>query len=293
SPADIKALYDESFDTRKVLETYYSPLSAFRADSFIFAYPYVQKIFSGDVRGGTLLEMSLAPFLHWAVTASDHFTEAYFACPSDKAIEEVQMWMKNEPGCFDITDILKNFIALIGSGLESLGGVNLGLKKVPLVGSLLGTVTDTVTSLASGVLNEIQIAFRRQVKRVLRCNFMSSNPVAPNVLPPVDCLALSYSLEYFATDETSYSDALGNVSPLLKKGGYLMMYAFLGATFYKVGDVTFPLFCLKEDFLRKTLIEKGYNILESHILKRKTQGLYNVCDVQSFIILKAKKERDM
>ncbi|XP_069077321.1 indolethylamine N-methyltransferase-like [Pleurodeles waltl] len=294
STADLKALYDQHLDARKMVAMYLSPTSEYHVDSFIQAIPHVHNFFSsGAVDGGTLLEMSFAPLVHCFLPASNHFTDTYFACPSEKAIKEVHMWVKNEPGCLDVTDVVKGVVDLLGSSVENLFGVTLGGTSVPLLGSLLGSVTQTVTSVTSVVLNEIQGLFRSQVKNVLLCNFMRSDPVAPTVLPPVDCLALSYSLELFAVDEKSFCDALKNVTPLLKKGGHLVMFACLEGTFFKVGDVRFPAFCLKQDFLTETLIEHGYTIKESHIFERKTRGSYDVFDFKSYIILKATKERDI
>ncbi|XP_078541482.1 nicotinamide N-methyltransferase-like [Lissotriton helveticus] len=294
SPTDLKALYNQQFNPRKMMELYMSAGSPFIADSCLQAVPYLKKLVpSGAEKGATLLEISFVPFVHCALPASEYFHNAYFACPNDKTIEEVHKWMQGQSGALDITHLITFIIGLLENSLQSIFGISLGGETEAVVGSLLGAIGKVLTPVASVVEDVLQKKFRKEVKNVVECDVTSSSPVPPTVPTPVDCLALSYILENFSTDEKSFIKLLNNVSTLLKPGGCLIIYACLGATFYKVDHVRFPLFCIKDDFLRKALVDEGYIIKEFHIFKRKTEGSYDVMDFQSCVILSAYKKNEI
>ncbi|XP_078496403.1 nicotinamide N-methyltransferase-like [Lissotriton helveticus] len=256
-----KELYEKLFDPRKFLQTYLVQDCEYVDDTMNQLFPAYLRIFSsGAVEGGSLIYVSAGPFIHYILPACEYFTEITFASLNDKSMEELQKWLKNDPGAMDCSQEIKLFCELQGS---------------------------------SETWIERQKMVQQKIKQVYKCDIDRSDPLSPTVLPQADCLLLVFSLELFATDKKTYCDGLKNLSSLLKCGGHLILMSSLEATFYMVGDVKFPYLFINEEFLRNVLTDAGYVIEEHHIINRKVQCLYDVTDYTGVIIVKARKERDI
>ncbi|XP_078496052.1 nicotinamide N-methyltransferase-like [Lissotriton helveticus] len=103
-----KEFYDDYFDSRQYIQTYLAQQSEF-FDDLTGMFNGFLKIFTsgGAVEGNTLIQILLAPFIHYTVPICDYFTEIIFASPHDKTIEEVEKWLKNKPDAMDLSDIQK------------------------------------------------------------------------------------------------------------------------------------------------------------------------------------------
>ncbi|XP_078496380.1 nicotinamide N-methyltransferase-like [Lissotriton helveticus] len=259
SNMNLNELHERFYDPQKMKESYLVQESAFFEDTILKMFSNFINIYStADVKGDSLIGLSFGPYIYYTLPACEYFNEITFACADDNSIQKIQKWLKKEPDALDWSHIIKKICELQGSG---------------------------------ETWNEKECMLKRKVKRVLKHDVTSSNPLSPVILPQADCLLLAHCLEHFVTDKKSFCEALKNISSLLKTGGHLIMSAMLEATFYMCGDFKFPIFYMNEDFLKDALIEAGYDIQEEYIYLRKTESLYDVTDYKYFVVLKAHKTR--
>ncbi|XP_078496200.1 nicotinamide N-methyltransferase-like [Lissotriton helveticus] len=261
SSMSLKEMYEKLFDPRKFLQTYLEQDCDYEEDTIKELYPaYLRILSSCAVEGGSLIQASIGPLIHYTLPACESFAEITFACLNDKSVEELQKWLKNEPDAVDCSHVIKYFCELQGS---------------------------------SETWIEKQKMIQQKIKHVCKCDIERSDPLSPTVLPQADCLLLVHSLEFFAKDKETFCNAMKNLSSLLKCGGHLIMTTGLQATFYMVGDVKFPHLCIDEGFLINTITDAGYVIVEHHISNRKVQCLYDIIDYSAISIVKARKEKDI
>ncbi|XP_069062018.1 nicotinamide N-methyltransferase-like [Pleurodeles waltl] len=258
SGMSLKEMYDKLFDARKLIERYLLRDCEFVDDTLNQLFPAFLKILSScAAKGGSLIQVSIGPVIHYTIPCSEYFDEITFACLNDKSIDELQKWLKNDPDAMDCSHAIQFFCELQGS---------------------------------SETWIEKQNMIQQKVKHVFECDIDRSDPLSPNVLPKADCLLLVHSLEFLCEDKKTFCDALKNLSSLLKSGGHVIMATVLEATFYMVGDVKFPYLCFNEGFLGDAFTNAGFVIEEHHIYNRKINSLYDITDYRGVMILKACKE---
>ncbi|XP_078496156.1 nicotinamide N-methyltransferase-like [Lissotriton helveticus] len=255
---NLRELHEKHFDPRKVLEAYFMRDSEFIDDTITEVFSKFFKFTSsGQVKGDSVIVLSIGPFVYDPLPICEYFNEITFACADDKSIQEVQKWCKNEPDAMDFSPIMEMICDLQGSGAK---------------------------------WTEKQQIMQRNIKRVLKYDVMSCNPFSPIIHPQADCLLLTHCVEHFVTDKKSFCEAMENVSSLLKPGGHLIMITKLYETFYTCGDFKMHVFCFDEDIMKDVLTGAGFVIEEDHIYPRQTETLHSIADYKYFVILKARKE---
>ncbi|OCT72551.1 hypothetical protein XELAEV_18035531mg [Xenopus laevis] len=139
--------------------------------------------------------------------------------------------LRNEPGIFDWTTVIQAVCDMEGKGTTE---------------------------------EEKREKLKKTVTKTMKCDVTKSNPVAPLMLPRVDCIMAIACLESACKDLDSYCNALKNISSLLK------------------------------DFMRSDITNTGYAIIDLEVLARKyDKEQYNICDHDSTIFVLACKLRDI
>uniref|UniRef100_A0A8C4YHC0 Nicotinamide N-methyltransferase n=1 Tax=Gopherus evgoodei TaxID=1825980 RepID=A0A8C4YHC0_9SAUR len=156
-------------------------------------HPLHKLIEFNGVKGNTLIRIGAGPTVFELLSACESFKEIIVTNHTDLSCQEMQKWLKKEPGAFDWTPVVKYVCELEGDR-----------KKWA----------------------EKEEKLRRTVKQVLECDVTKFNPVTFASLPPADCLLLSQYLGAICKDLSTYRAALKNVSSLLKPGGHLLMNKF-------------------------------------------------------------------
>ncbi|XP_069469990.1 nicotinamide N-methyltransferase-like [Ambystoma mexicanum] len=258
SGLSLKEFLDKNLDGKLTFETFFGKGSGFCDDTIDQLFPYLIKLFSsGHVKGNTLIQMALAPYIHYIIPACEYFTEIIVGTANDSGLRELEKWRTNDANTVDMMHIFQFVCDREGNRITAIEKHNMLQSKM---------------------------------KQVLIYDVTKSNPFSPVVLPQVDCLLLSHCLEIHALDNEGFCSALKNVSLLLKPGGNLIMIVDTGATFYMVGKFKFPHMCFDVDYLRKTLTDEGFCVGELKEFPRKAVGLMDVCDYSAIIILNARKE---
>uniref|UniRef100_A0A8C5WW90 Nicotinamide N-methyltransferase n=1 Tax=Laticauda laticaudata TaxID=8630 RepID=A0A8C5WW90_LATLA len=252
-----KEFYAKHFVPKDFLESYYTLSSGNNAESdfLIFFLKNLHKIFtSGDIKGDTLVDIGSGPSIYHFLFACESFREIIATDYTDQNREEMQRWLRKEPGAFDWTPIMKYVCELEGDG-----------EKWP----------------------EKEEKVRRAIKQVLKCDVTKPKPLAPVVLPPADCLMSSLCLETACKDIPTYQSALKHISSLVKPGGHLILSTVLEENFYIVGCHTFSNLYLERQVVEEAVREAGFVILWVEEIRFKLHS--SITDSKGACILLAQK----
>ncbi|KAI2658618.1 Phenylethanolamine N-methyltransferase [Labeo rohita] len=133
---------------------------------------------------------------------------------------------------------------------------------------------------------------RSVVSDVLPVDVHQTCPLSPEFLPSsgADCLVSSFCLESVSHDLLSFNHALGHISSLLKKGGYLLLIGALGESFYMgAPELYIPVVPLDESQVCTSLKASGYELLQLCIYHLPPDMKVGVDDVTGVFFAKARK----
>ncbi|KAM4652546.1 nicotinamide N-methyltransferase-like [Discoglossus pictus] len=250
--------YEKVFDPRLYLETYFNFGSGSLTDDYLrLCLGNFHKIFtSGIVKGDTLIDIGTAPSIYPLLSACESFKEIITTWYTNQGLQELQKWLKNEPGAFDWTSIVKHVCELEGN---------------------------------SGKEKEKEAKLRGKIKQMLHCDVSKVNPLEPVVLPKADCLISAACLEAACRNQESYGAALKNLANLLKPEGHLIMTGDLGANYYEVGANQVFALPVNEKFLEKVLKESGYVVKELKTFGKPEDAGSELSDYEGFYFIHAQK----
>ncbi|NP_001079743.1 nicotinamide N-methyltransferase L homeolog [Xenopus laevis] len=258
-----KDIYQEEFDPWGYLDTYYNLKSGILVtDGFLdFALRKLHETFTvRGVKGETLIDIGHGPTIYQDLSACESFKEIIGADYADCSREYYEKSVKNEPGIFDWTTVIQAVCDLEGKG----------------------------------TVEEKREKLKRTVKKSIKCDVTKSSPVAPLVLPRVDCIMTLGCLECACKDLDSYRNVLKNISSLLKVGGNLIITEILNCTSYLSGGKRFSCLSLNEPFMRSAITEAGFAIIDLEVIFRKyDKEQYNTCNHDSSLFVLARKLRDI
>ncbi|XP_068097854.1 nicotinamide N-methyltransferase-like [Hyperolius riggenbachi] len=249
--------YEEKFDPRLYLETYFHLGSGSLADNFIrFQEEQFHKAFSsGKVKGHTLIDIGTAPSIYQLLSACEAFDEIIATSHTQRELCELQKWQNREADAFDWSSILKYVCDLEGNRIT---------------------------------MKEKEEKLRGKIKQTLLCDVSKSNPLAPAELPQVDCVTTTVCLEAACRNNEAYGLALKNICNLLKPGGHLLIGGDLGANYYEVGAEKIFSLPVNEKFLKDVVGENGYRIVELASFGR-PEGDDDASDYEGFYFIHAQK----
>ncbi|XP_075460171.1 indolethylamine N-methyltransferase-like isoform X2 [Ascaphus truei] len=215
----------------------------------------------GGVKGETLIDIGHGPTIYQDLSACECFKEIIGADYTDRNREYYERSLRNEPGTFDWTSTIKYVCELEGKG---------------------STVEDKRKKL------------KNTVTKTIKCDVTKSNPMAPLVLPKVDCIMTLGCLECACKDLDTYRNVLKNLSSLLKIGGHLIITEILNCTTFLSGGKRFSCLTLTEDFMRKAITETGFAIVDLEVISREfDKDKYDICDHDSSLFVLARKVQDV
>ncbi|KAG8434658.1 hypothetical protein GDO86_012861 [Hymenochirus boettgeri] len=249
--------YENLFDPRLYLETYFHLGSGSLADDFLrFTLSNFHKAFtSGSVKGTTLIDIGTAPSIYQLLSACEYFEDITVTWYTTRELQELQKWINKDPGAFDWSSVVKHVCELEGK---------------------------------SGMLKKKEKKLREKIKQVLQCDVSKNNPLAPK-MQEADCLISTVCLEAACRNQDSYKTALKNLSTLLKPEGHLLMAGDLGANYYEVGSNKVFSLSVNEAFLRNVVSESGYCVRELVSFGKPEDAGYENSDYEGFYFIHAQK----
>ncbi|XP_015668414.1 nicotinamide N-methyltransferase-like [Protobothrops mucrosquamatus] len=229
-PFTHRDFYSEHFVSKDYLQTYYK----FNLDDngvnkhLSFFLKGAHRTFTLDgIKGDTLIDIGTGPVIHLFLSACESFQEIIATDYTDQNREEVQRWLKKEPGAFDWMPVVK-YVCELEEDKE----------KWP----------------------EKEEKVQRVIKRYLKCDVTQPNPLAPLVLPPADCLLSTFCFDGACKDIPTYRSAFRNISSLLKPGGHLLFNSSLEGHYYTVGQYHFSLLYLEREMIEEAVRQAGFVI---------------------------------
>ncbi|XP_069470309.1 indolethylamine N-methyltransferase-like [Ambystoma mexicanum] len=253
-------LYGEYYNPQKIVDTYYTfgHDCEFSEDALEQPLKEMHNYFStGAANGDTLIEIGSGPVIHQLISSCECFKEIILSDFTEQCLDAQRKWQNKDPEAFDWSDVVKHVCGLEGNRDKWM---------------------------------EKEEKIRNTVKRIVKCDATKIDPMAPEVLPPADCLLLIYVLEAICCDKEAYCTVLRNISPLVKIGGRVVMLALLGCSFIMCGDFKFPFLCVDEEFVRGAFTKAGFVIEKCCSNPRINQTCYSTKDFSNVLFFVARKE---
>ncbi|KAF7473059.1 hypothetical protein GHT09_016200 [Marmota monax] len=203
-------VYQKHFLSRDYLATYYSfeDGPSPETEMIKFNLECLHKTFGpGGLRGDTLIDIGSGPTIYQVLAACEAFADITLSDFTDRNREELEKWLRKEPGAHDWTSVLKFACELEGN---------------------------------SGGWQEKAEKLRARVKRVLKCDANLSNPLAPVVLPPADCVLTLLAMECACCS--------------------LDAYVTLNISSYMVGKFKFSCVSMKKEEVEQAVLDAGFDI---------------------------------
>ncbi|XP_051771176.1 phenylethanolamine N-methyltransferase [Ctenopharyngodon idella] len=261
--ASMKACY-QGFDPVAYLHYNYTPPRAdFERKSSIVPWKLscLHRAFTeDDIRGDILVDVGSGPTLYQVMSGCERFDRVILSDFLEVNRRELQNWLQEGKSSIDWTSYFKYVCELEGR--------------------------------SSSAWAEKATRLRSVVSNVLPLDVHQSCPLSPGFLPPsgADCLVSSFCLESVSHDLLSFTNALGHISSLLKKGGYLLLIGALGESFYMGGPGLYiPVVPLDESQVCASLKAHGYELLQLCIYHLPPDMKVGVDDVTGVFFAKAKK----
>ncbi|XP_058400482.1 nicotinamide N-methyltransferase [Diceros bicornis minor] len=225
-----KDTYLSHFNPRDYLEKYYNFGSSHSAENKILRHllKNLFKIFCLDgLKGDLLIDIGSGPTIYQLLSACESFKEIIATDYTDQNLQELEKWLKKEPGAFDWSPVVTYVCELEGNRVK-------GPEK--------------------------EEKLRRAVKQVLKCDVTQSRPLGAVSLPLADCLLSTLCLDAACPDLPAFCTALKNLGSLLKPGGFLVIVDALKSSYYMIGEQRFSSLCLGREAVEAAVIEAGYTI---------------------------------
>nr|XP_006133694.2 nicotinamide N-methyltransferase-like [Pelodiscus sinensis] len=108
-------VYQAAFDPKAYLEYFKFGEGSVGDEYLNFALKHYCKAFaSGDMKGDTLIDIGSGPTIYQLLSACENFKEIVASDYTDRNRQELEKWLKKEPGAFDWTPVVKYVCELEG-----------------------------------------------------------------------------------------------------------------------------------------------------------------------------------
>ncbi|XP_074160316.1 nicotinamide N-methyltransferase-like [Sminthopsis crassicaudata] len=231
-----KDAYLSHFSPQTYLEKYYTFGPSPSPENQILMH-VLRRLFmtfsSGRVKGDLLIDIGTGPTIYQLLSACESFKEIVATDYTDQNLEELNRWLKKEPGAFDWSPVVKYVCELEGNREK---------------------------------WTEKEERLRQKVKHLLKCDVTQSQPLGPVSLPQADCLLSALCLDAACKDLPTYHQALRNLHSLLKPGGFLVFIDALKSSYYMIGDQRFSSLSLSQEAVKDAVVKAGYTIQEFEVI---------------------------
>ncbi|XP_005143595.2 nicotinamide N-methyltransferase [Melopsittacus undulatus] len=227
--------YQQSFDPQEYLREFYS-LSSVQGQPNTLLTQSLRSLFNvfalDELSGHTLIDVGCGPTIYQLLSACERFQEIISLDYTDRNRQELEKWLRNEPGAFDWSPVVKYVCELEGDREKWA---------------------------------EKEEKVRKKVKQVLKCDVTKANPTAPVSLPPADCIVSTLCLEAACKDLATFRSALRNISTLVKPGGHLVLVTVLQETFYAFNKQVFSCLYLESSMVEEAVEGAGFDVKLSEV----------------------------
>lgn len=246
--------YEKEFTPKDYLTTYYSFHSGPVAEQEIvkFSLQNLYQTFStGGVGGDVLIDIGSGPTIYQLLSACEVFREIIVTDYTPQNLQELQKWLKKEPGAYDWSSIVQHACELEGDRSR---------------------------------WQEKEAKLRRTVTRVLRCDVTKTPPLGSAQVPLADCVLTFLAMECACPDIDTYRAALRRLAGLLKPGGHLVTLVTLRFQHYMVGPKKFSGVYLEKEVVEKAIQDAGCQVLKCNCVSLSYSEAYCSHDGLCFVV---------
>jgi SAM-dependent methyltransferase len=220
--------YNKDWSPGAYLQQYYATPGVASDEEGIFRF--VLEFFKKtNARFETMLEVGCGPTIHHALPFVPHVDRIFMADYVPGNLDEIREWVKGSSEAHNWTPYLSGVLSY-----ES--------GRVP----------------TTGEVEERIEALRDKIVGLHTCNVLSAQPL--RVTPSsFDLITSFYCLECVTHTKEEWTKAMGNLSSLVRPGGWVILGAVRDTDGYKVGDVEFSTARIKEDDMHASLVANGFN----------------------------------
>ena len=262
--------YVTHFRPEEYLQMYYSTpdgnsgepegAQTFQSDSFHDFYLKYHP--QWDTGSAKLLEFGGGPVISRLISGAPHFKEVVFAAHTKEERREVCKWRDNEQdaGCHN----WENFFRYVVNTLEQK--------------------PDTVWK-------ERESMLRSRMKKIIACDIKEKDPLETGEhKEEFDVIQTSLCLEVACHSYDEYKTAVGKLSSMLKRGGFMVVVAVEEETFYYVGERKWFCLSLSLSQIKEAFEDAGLEIVETKRLPTPPETSPTVSDYKAMLFLAAKKK---
>ncbi|XP_072012478.1 nicotinamide N-methyltransferase-like isoform X2 [Engystomops pustulosus] len=254
-----KRYHVHSFDSRQHLETYFSdnPEMVFEEDFLMFPIENLIETFkSGHIKGDILIDISIGSMIHHLYSACDFFNHIIVLKVRERCIMELKRWVDTRTGAFQWGHAVKLHADIEGKCAQP---------------------------------QDKEGKVRSALQHVVKCNLEKENMTEPIDLPPADCIISAWILDVICKDKDDYIKYLRKFSKLLKPGGRLILIGVTDSTYFTIHKEKFHIVKYNEDFTKSALVNEGFTIDYSKVMKRTVKS--DLIDHQGVLFIAAHKKK--
>ncbi|XP_060067320.1 nicotinamide N-methyltransferase-like [Ylistrum balloti] len=181
-----------------------------------------------NLSGKRLLDVGTGPTIHTLITACNYVDEIFLSDYMPQNLRYLERWHEGE--------------------------TNQAVKLIEHVVSLEGRTMNA---------RDREDELRKKVKGILPVDVTSSKPLgeAFSSKPMFDIIVSSYCIETAVFTVEGYEKCLENISSLLRKDGYLILFACLNGDNYQIGDYKYRALSINKEELQACVRQAGFEIM--------------------------------
>ncbi|XP_051008283.1 indolethylamine N-methyltransferase [Acomys russatus] len=252
--------YEQHFSPRDYLTTFYSFDSGMVAEREIvkFSLQNLHQTFSaGGIKGDVLIDIGSGPTIYHLLSACEAFREIIVSDYTPQNLQELQKWLKKEPGAYDWSAIVQHVCELEGDRSK---------------------------------WQEKEAKLQRTVTHVLKCDVTKTPLLGSAQVPLADCVLTCLAMECACPDLETYQAALCRLAGLLKPGGHLVTMVTLRFQHYMVGPKKFAGVYLEKETVEKAVQNAGCQVLKCSCVPLSYSQAYCVNDGMCFVVARKKPQ---
>ncbi|XP_004856678.1 LOW QUALITY PROTEIN: nicotinamide N-methyltransferase [Heterocephalus glaber] len=226
--------YLRHFNPRGFLEKYYNFGSRHSVENQILRHLLTNlfKIFFPGGAEGDQVDIGSGPNIYQLLSVCLDFTQAH---QGKSTMQELEKWLKKEPGTFDQSPMVTYVCDLEGNRVKGLG--------------------------KEGKLRQV-------VTQVMKHDVTQSQALSGVPLSPADCLLSTLCLQAASLDLLACHAALRSLRSLLKPGGFLVLGDALKSSYNTVFEQRFSIFSLAPEAVEAATKEAGYTIEQFEVISQ-------------------------
>lgn len=215
--------FNHHFDPKEYLREMFSAPD----DEDRFSVSFMARVLKSLPDNLFIHEFGGGPALYSVAALAPKAHEIHFSDVVDASLREVDVWLRDQPGAFDWAPYLA--LALQSEGIP--------------------VTHDTITERA-GLMRQV-------LTKLMHCDAQRSSPIDLENTQ-YDLVTAHHCTDVAATSVREWMRVLGNVTNIVRPGGWLILSVTTGARTYEVGDVTFKCVNLTMNDIQNGLIAAGY-----------------------------------